>query len=97
VVAQPDERHANRAASVLEWYDRIQGIVQHLAQTKTRAINRLRFSLLFNWCGCAALRLSVNSKLREITRFHICSFNVFSYWNSKQDKKVLSWKANMLH
>jgi len=22
VVAQPDERHANRAASVLEWYDR---------------------------------------------------------------------------
>jgi len=21
-VAQPDERHANRAASVLEWYDR---------------------------------------------------------------------------
>jgi len=27
VVAQPDERHANRAASVLEWYDR-------LAQTK---------------------------------------------------------------
>jgi len=22
VVAQPDERHANRTASVLEWYDR---------------------------------------------------------------------------
>jgi len=22
VVAQPDERHANKAASVLEWYDR---------------------------------------------------------------------------
>jgi len=22
VVAQPDEKHANRAASVLEWYDR---------------------------------------------------------------------------
>jgi len=22
VVAQPDERHANRATSVLEWYDR---------------------------------------------------------------------------
>jgi len=23
VLAQPDERHANRAASVLEWYDRL--------------------------------------------------------------------------
>jgi len=22
VIAQPDERHANRTASVLEWYDR---------------------------------------------------------------------------
>jgi len=22
VVAQPDERHANRAASVMKWYDR---------------------------------------------------------------------------
>jgi len=22
VVAQPDEKHANRAASVLEWFDR---------------------------------------------------------------------------
>jgi len=25
VVAQPDERHANRAASVLEWYDTTSG------------------------------------------------------------------------
>jgi len=33
-VTQPDERRANRTASVLEleWYDR-QGIVQHLVQT----------------------------------------------------------------
>jgi len=34
VVAQPDERHAIRAASVLQWYDRHNSIVQHLAQTK---------------------------------------------------------------
>jgi len=27
VVAQPDERHANRAASVLEWYDRHRAII----------------------------------------------------------------------
>jgi len=37
VVAQPDERHANRAASVLEWYVRHRAyIVQHLAQTKKK-------------------------------------------------------------
>jgi len=34
VVSQPDERHANRTASVLEWYDRHRAILQHLAQTK---------------------------------------------------------------
>jgi len=32
VVAQPDERHANRAASVLEWYDR------HRALKKNREV-----------------------------------------------------------
>jgi len=37
VVALPDERHANRTASVLvEWYDRTQSIVQHLFQTKKK-------------------------------------------------------------
>jgi len=36
MVAQPDERHANRTTSVLEWYDRpeFKQTVQHLVQTK---------------------------------------------------------------
>jgi len=34
MVAQPDERHANRSASVLEWYDRHRAYLQHLAHTK---------------------------------------------------------------
>jgi len=33
VVAQPDEKHASRTASVLEWYDRHRAL-QHLIQTK---------------------------------------------------------------
>jgi len=33
-VAQPDERHANRTASVLEWHDRHRALLQHLIQTK---------------------------------------------------------------
>jgi len=46
VVAQPDERHANRAASVLEWYDRHREyIVQHLAQTKKRVTVFMRKTL----------------------------------------------------
>jgi len=28
VVAQPDERHANKIASVLEWYDRHRAYIQ---------------------------------------------------------------------
>jgi len=37
VVVQSDERHANRAASVLEWHDRHRAYeVKHLAQTKKK-------------------------------------------------------------
>jgi len=36
VVAQPGERHANRAAFMLEWYDSHGALVQHLAQTKKK-------------------------------------------------------------
>jgi len=39
VVAQPDERHANRTASVLEWYDRHRALdrqQQHLVLMKNR-------------------------------------------------------------
>jgi len=36
VVVQPDERHANRTASVLEWYDRHKS-TQHLVQSKKDA------------------------------------------------------------
>jgi len=36
VVAQPDERHANRAASVLGVLWQTQSIVQHLVQTKKK-------------------------------------------------------------
>jgi len=32
VVAQPDERHANRTAFVVKWYDRNRATVQHLVQ-----------------------------------------------------------------
>jgi len=35
VVAQPDERHANRTASVLEWYDRLRAYT-NLVQTKKK-------------------------------------------------------------
>jgi len=45
VVAQPDERYANRTACVLEWYDR-HSIVQHLVQTKNQT--KLRWLLLNN-------------------------------------------------
>jgi len=41
VVAQPDERHANRIASVLAWYDRHKAIVQHLVQTKKSCNNAI--------------------------------------------------------
>jgi len=34
VVAQPDEKHANRTASVLEWYDR------HVAYSTTSGSNK---------------------------------------------------------
>jgi len=34
VAAQPDELHANRTASVLEWYDRHRAYSTHLVQTK---------------------------------------------------------------
>jgi len=39
VVAQPDERHANREASVLEWYDRHRAEYKHLAQMKKNKTN----------------------------------------------------------
>jgi len=49
VVGQPEERHANRAASVLKWYDR-QSIVQHLAQTKKNYIENHIFQHSFKVC-----------------------------------------------
>jgi len=40
VVAQPNEKHANRSASMLEWYDRHRAlIVQHLVQSKKKYKN----------------------------------------------------------
>jgi len=36
VVAQPDERRANRTASVLEWYDKTEHIVQYMVKMKQR-------------------------------------------------------------
>jgi len=45
MVAQPDERHANRTASVLEWYDRhrAQSIVQHLVLVQTKKSSGMAF------------------------------------------------------
>jgi len=34
VVAQPDEGHTNRTASVLQWYGKTPSIVQHLVRMK---------------------------------------------------------------
>jgi len=36
VVAQPDKRHANRTASVLEWYDKYR---KHLVQTNNNVFS----------------------------------------------------------
>jgi len=65
VMAQPDERHANRTASVLEWYDR------HRAYSTTSGLNKeqefLAFSLLFFFQnGNDPLELSSNSQANNI-------------------------------
>jgi len=39
VVAQPDERHANRTASVLEWYDRHRAKYNDTEQSTTSSSN----------------------------------------------------------
>jgi len=44
VVTQLDERHANRRASVWEWYDKIQSI-QHLVQTEKKVSILITISL----------------------------------------------------
>jgi len=38
VVAQPDERHANITAAVLEWYDRHRTKAGHLDATRVDAV-----------------------------------------------------------
>jgi len=73
VVTQPDERHANRTASVLEWYDRHRAYIQHLVQTKNKreakcnlliARHLLLFSTDLRLCSSAEAGIILNLFLK---------------------------------
>jgi len=92
VVAQPDERHANRRVSVLEWYDRHRAYNISFKRRRSEGVNMLVKSTAPS-CQRSSRQLHPLANEKQAT---LHTVKLLHFMEQKKEKRVLLFNLKQL-